>query len=103
MFAGLGEFLLVVYIYRGMTVHMKMLDKIDLHIKFTGENKAYIIILGFSLILRSFSLNMPTNGMDIYVFFIIAIAIIMHIRFLMNLNSVKNIGDICTVDTNLNQ
>lgn len=89
MFAGLGELILVVCIYQGMTAHMIMVDKTVLSLQLDNENKRYVWIQGLALITMSFSLNMPKDGSGVYVILLLVVGFIMHIRFLMNLSSVK--------------
>ncbi|PKM49151.1 MAG: hypothetical protein CVV02_17390 [Firmicutes bacterium HGW-Firmicutes-7] len=92
VFGGLSELLLVVCIYHGMTTHMTMLEEISLSNQFGNENKRYAVIQGLSLIVMSFSLNMPKDG-GAYLIALLVVSIIMHIRLLINLNVAKKLFD----------
>ncbi|MDF1618038.1 hypothetical protein [Petrocella sp. FN5] len=87
----LSELLLVVYIYQGMTVHMTMLKETTLSHQFGSELKRYAVIQGLCLLVMSFSLNMSKEGSGVYLFILMAISIIMHIRLLINLNAAKKL------------
>lgn len=90
IFGVLGELILVVCIYQGMTVHMTMLNETALSCRFDSENKRFALIQGLSVIVMSFSLNMPKDSSVYMIVFIVA-SFVMHIRFLINLNSAKNL------------
>ncbi|PKM68641.1 MAG: hypothetical protein CVU95_03300 [Firmicutes bacterium HGW-Firmicutes-2] len=94
----LSELLLVVYIYQGMTVHMTMLEEATLSHQFGSELKRYAVIQGLSLLVMSFSLNMPKEGSGVYLFVLMAVSIIMHIRLLINLNAAKKLFETLEVE-----
>jgi len=94
IFGGLGSLLLVVCIYQGITDHMRMLDETALSHRFGNENKRYALIQGISLMVMSFSLNIPKDSSGAYMIGLLLISIVMHIRFLMNLNTAKNVFEI---------
>ncbi|VDN47087.1 conserved membrane protein of unknown function [Petrocella atlantisensis] len=94
IFGWLSELLLVVYIYQGMMAHMTMLEETTLSHQFGSELKRYAVIQGLCLLVMSFSLNMPKEGGGVYLFALMAISIIMHIRLLMNLSAVKKLFEI---------
>ena len=91
IFGWLSELLLVVYIYQGMTAHMTMLEETILSHHFGSELKRYAVIQGLCLLVMSFSLNMPKEGSSVYLFALMAISIIMHIRLLINLSAAKKL------------
>lgn len=90
----LGELLLVVYIYHGMASHMKALNETELFERFSKENKRYALIQGVSLVAMSFSINIPKDSSGVYLIVLLLISVVMHIRFLMNLNAAKNVFEI---------
>lgn len=90
----LGELLLVVYIYHGMAAHMKDLNEIELSERFGNENKRYALIQGVALVAMSFSINMPKDSSGVILIVLLLISVVMHIRFLMNLNAAKNIFEV---------
>lgn len=94
IFGALGELILVVSIYQGMTAHMTMLNETELSHRFASENKRYVLIQGLTLIVMSFSLNMPKEGSSVYMITLIVVSFAMHIRFLINLNLAKNLFEL---------
>lgn len=94
IFGALGELILVVCIYQGMTAQMTMLNETALSHRFGSENKRYTLIQGLTLIVMSFSLNMPKEGSSVYMIILIVVSFVMHIRFLINLNYAKNLFEL---------
>ena len=94
IFGVLGELILVVCIYQGMTAHMTMMNETALSYRFDSENKRFALIQGLSVIVMSFSLNMPKEGSSAYMIILIVVSFVMHIRFLINLNSAKNLFEL---------
>jgi hypothetical protein len=90
-FMAFIQLLLVLYIYQGMSGHMKVLEKEKLSHKFESENKKFAVIQGLVLLLMTLSLNMPSDKMTLYTIVLVAASLIMHIRLLMNLSQAKGI------------
>ncbi len=91
LFGALNYLLLTVFIYSGMTKHMNDIGEEVLSKRFFFETRIYAVLQGLCLIAISFSLNMKTEGDEIYTYSILIVSIIMYIRMLINLHSAKKV------------
>ncbi len=85
----LGELLLVVYMYHGMETHMILQNDELLASRFGRESRLYAIIQGISLIAMSFSINLTQEKYGFFIIILVVIGIIMYIRILINLHTIK--------------